>query len=150
MRKIQNNRCGVKLFTLRIPIVYIRYIPNRLSFRKTIEKAKRFAHHCVDFPLLFQLFSKKAHIRFTLVRASARYRFVYIIHVKTKARVCKSPKKYSPPRCGFTFVSRDYRGRWQWRRLKAKRACLANISKTKCKLTRRPFGVYITPRSRRS
>lgn len=36
------------------------------------------------------------------------------------------------------------------RRLKEKRACLANISKTKCKLTRRTFGVYTTPRSRGS
>jgi len=60
--------------------------------------------------------------------------------------VCESPKNIPGPRCGFTFVSRGWRRRR--RRLKAKRACLANISKTKCKLTRRPFGVYTTPRSR--
>lgn len=56
----------------------------------------------------------------------------------------RKPKKYSRPRCGFTFVSRG----WWRQRLKAKRGCLANISKTKCKLTRRPFGVYTTARSR--
>lgn len=56
----------------------------------------------------------------------------------------RKPEKYSRPRCRFTYVSRG----WWRRRFKARRACLANISKTKYKLTRRPFVVYITPRSR--
>lgn len=55
----------------------------------------------------------------------------------------RKPEKYSR-RCRFTFVSRG----WRRRRFKARSTCLANISKTKYKLTRRPFVVYTTPRSR--
>lgn len=121
--------------------ICIKHISDRLSFRKTVESE---THISLVAPIsLFRLFSYKSRpTRFTLY-SRARYRFV---RVTTKARVCETPKKYSRPRCGFTFVSRS----WQRRRLKVKRACLANISKTKCKLTRRTFGVYTTLRSRGS
>lgn len=60
----------------------------------------------------------------------------------------RKPKKSFP--AGFTWVSRAAAWRRRRRRwFKARRACLANISKTKCKLTRRPFGVYTTRRSSR-
>jgi len=127
-------------------IQLVSYIRHILNFHSKKLSRARCAFHPPRRSSLFSLFSEKIHLLHPSSRARAHYRFVRVWW----KRACAKARKNSRPWCGFTFVSHDCRGWWQRRRLKAKRACLANISKTKCKLTRRPFGVYITPRSRGS
>lgn len=77
-------------------------------------------------------------------KASLKHHLMRLLPFCMSSARVRKPEKYSRPRCRFTFVSRG----WWRRRFKARSACLANISKTKYKLTRRPFIVYTTPRSR--
>lgn len=80
------------------------------------------------------------------LHSRARYCFVRVtLTTDDESARVRKPEKIFSTMCVYV---RKPRLMATARRLKARRACLANISKTKYKLTRRPFGVYTTPRSR--
>lgn len=130
-------------------ILYIRHISDikYIDFHsEKLSRAKRM--FCPLRQSLFRLFSSERQrrlIRFIHSRYVSLLATVSCVWRLTtqSARVRKTEKIFS----AMCVYVRKPRLVATARRLKAKRACLANISKTKCKLTRRPFGVYTTPRS---